>query len=701
LKNDLEQTLLVVATNNNLPLSSQAHIFSGHPLNEARFQPAAEHYLTNLLSSPPTSLSSFPLFQQNGFVELVSDRALLHDLSTETLDLSKTILDFIATCPLEVATALAHAADFDGRTAMNQAVPDIKSALQARLLFLGQYQLVPGQPIHKSATCTVKKAFDERADFEYKAMFKKFCSDDDKISKEGFKAVIEKLGGMSLDDKLFEEKFRAADTDESNSVTEDEFVKFCRLELDKGQKREVVFKFMKNKDQFERELAARTNGGDPLDPRHVVCVIRSFNGDEDPAFKTALQTIPSLSDYNYAVLMPCADRNLDTIFRSERPDINAIRAHIQAVAEDLCHVHSKKLVHGDAKLLNVVRINGRLYLIDLDASATIGDPDDDLKFYAGAKFSSGVLPPEMIFRTKSKTDVDKFTAYFKSAADADPELWRKIKPVASKGKRPTFFMVKTFLTELVDGCEQPVNPAALPYSLVEARPSFDLWSLGTILYALVTGGPLFQVNRDDDLNTDSIAALHDWDESNLQDLLSGIDNPQAKQLLVMLLAKDPGNRPPDMASVLRHSFFVNRRASHSQLQEIENMVKAGFAKNGELHDRTHASLERVEESTTLILAKTVALTHMAEETQQKLDRSTEKICKAIFEADEVQTPTCFIILPYEYQNAKEDPLAAQYAEAMAALGEFSEMAAHVARDPKASFKGALGAIMSDKVEFAE
>jgi hypothetical protein len=41
------------------------------------------------------------------------------------------------------------------------------------------------------------------------------------------------------------------------------------------------------------------------------------------------------------------------------------------------------------KLQNAVRFNGRLCLIDLDAAVKIHSP-------AGAKFSSGALPPEMI-----------------------------------------------------------------------------------------------------------------------------------------------------------------------------------------------------------------------------------------------------------------------------------------------------------------
>jgi len=41
------------------------------------------------------------------------------------------------------------------------------------------------------------------------------------------------------------------------------------------------------------------------------------------------------------------------------------------------------------------------------------------------------------------------------------------------------------------------------------------------------------------------------------------------------------------------------------------------------------------------------LISMGEMTMKKIDKSTSTICTAVFEATEVNTPTCFVILPYE------------------------------------------------------
>ncbi|GMI23199.1 hypothetical protein TeGR_g7025, partial [Tetraparma gracilis] len=448
----------------------------------------------------------------------------------------------------------------DGRTAINQAVPRIKEALQSRLLFLGKYDLVPGPPIHKSATCIVKKAFDEKAKVEYVELFKKYSGGTDSISRETFKKTVKQLG-MSLSDQYFDERFASWDADKSGTITRDEFLAFCTSELDKGQKREVVFKFMKNEDQFKRELEARDNDGDSLDPRFIVGVTKSFEGDD---FRAAVASIEELAEYKYAVLMPAADRNLDTIFRSERPDINAIRHLAQSTAAAVGHLHSKSLIHGDLKLLNVVRIMDRLCLIDLDASASIGD--GDTKFFAGAKFSSGVAPPELIHKLKNKDERDQFASYFNSVITDDPELWTKIEPkVKKKGRLASHYVVKTFVTTVIgDGIEQPLDPHLLPYAPVESSAAFDMWSLGTVLFTLVTGSQLFKIK--------DIAASQ-------------------------------------------------RRASARGKEILETQEK--------------------------LLAGQAQIIDMSKATQELVENSTSKLCKAIFEATEVSTPTCFIILPYE------------------------------------------------------
>lgn len=77
--------------------------------------------------------------------------------------------------------------------------------------------------------------------------------------------------------------------------------------------------------------------------------------------------------------------------------------------------------HRDLKMLDVPRVGDRIKLIDMDAAATSGQS------FLGAKFSSGVLPPEM-FAELSDAQVTKFGAYWQSRTENDDELWHKVEP---------------------------------------------------------------------------------------------------------------------------------------------------------------------------------------------------------------------------------------------------------------------------------
>ena len=64
---------------------------------------------------------------------------------------------------------------------------------------------------------------------------------------------------------------------------------------------------------------------------------------------------PSLAKFKYAVVMPAAGRNLESIFRFERPSTTDIKKHAREVAEAISLIHEANIIHGDIKLMNVVR----------------------------------------------------------------------------------------------------------------------------------------------------------------------------------------------------------------------------------------------------------------------------------------------------------------------------------------------------------
>jgi serine/threonine protein kinase len=78
-----------------------------------------------------------------------------------------------------------------------------------------------------------------------------------------------------------------------------------------------------------------------------------------------------LHKYMYGLFMPAADRSLDAVFRCERPDTLHVKQMMAEVAWALEHLHSKRVIHGDVKMLNILRVDNRMRLIDLDASCKV------------------------------------------------------------------------------------------------------------------------------------------------------------------------------------------------------------------------------------------------------------------------------------------------------------------------------------------
>ncbi len=411
-----------------------------------------------------------------------------------------------------------------------------------------------------------------------------------------------------------------------------------------------------------REISARKDN--ELESKFVVGILKEYDGDDDPKFLEAVNRRADLAGYKYAIVMPCADRNMDTIFRSERPDLNTARAHAQQVAESIQHLHHQGIVHGDLKLMNIVRIDERLCLIDLDACSKFNKPIEQTlhKFFAFSKFSSAVLPPESIHPLKNDAEFDQFRVHFGggggaktsepnlgASGDADAQLWAKVEPrelKQPKGKKSLKYVVKTFLTEVVEveddayesgfnKIERPRNPSELPYALVEASPSLDLWSFGLFLYQLLTGTSLFKANRDDDL--DGPEAMHElatWSDEKKSAKLKSIADVTARNLLSQLLSRNASERPKSMVEVLEHSFFTTAPDVNSDISKLTESFdrkakedKAAFDRKAKDDKAAFARLEAGQAQLIDMSSKTIAM----------VKQSTSVICRSIFEATEVST----------------------------------------------------------------
>ena len=90
--------------------------------------------------------------------------------------------------------------------------------------------------------------------------------------------------------------------------------------------------------------------------------------------------------------MPQADRNMFVALKQERfagSNMDEVRHIFTQLVKCVEHLHSKGIVHGDIKTLNLVRAGAQWKLIDLDASCLIGIDA------VGFKSSSSYVPPEV------------------------------------------------------------------------------------------------------------------------------------------------------------------------------------------------------------------------------------------------------------------------------------------------------------------
>ena len=199
-----------------------------------------------------------------------------------------------------------------------------------------------------------------------------------------------------------------------------------------------------------------------------------------------------------------------------------------------------------SQALNILRIGGRLKVTDFDSSKPISTPDR--VSFLGDKFSSAVLGPEMFYELQNKEELRMFEDYWREDKDADTPLWRKIAP---KGG----FVVRTFRVVQETGAPDLSRP--LPYDLITSSVAMDLWSLGVLMYLLITGEALVPSNRDDDcVNAEAMTTLCHWDDKTARERLGKVDDIGARDLLSHLLVASPAQRLAySLDRLLGHVFF--------------------------------------------------------------------------------------------------------------------------------------------------
>jgi serine/threonine protein kinase len=309
--------------------------------------------------------------------------------------------------------------------------------------------------------------------------------------------------------------------------------------------------------------------------------------------------------FPYAIIMPLAERSLAQIFREENPSPEYARQILIDLASALQHCHERGVMHGDVKMSNVVRVGRDIKLIDLDSALFFPIPGSGTSSssssrseHAGLKFSSANLPPEMFYELASEEEHNQFVDYWavrgypttdQSSNERAPTRiedkdklshWKKLRPTLTtdRGQERTF-VVRTYSRLGPNGEEDSDVGEGLPYRLLPAGPSLDLWALGMLAYHLLLGKALLASNVDEDLITISRMQEHlraaTWSSSDGPNSISRILRSKpldadAIRFLCTLLNPDADERGRlSMQQVLDSAFLSRAPGAGPDRHQVE------------------------------------------------------------------------------------------------------------------------------------
>ncbi|KAK1741600.1 inorganic phosphate transporter [Skeletonema marinoi] len=515
--------------------------------------------------------------------------------------------------------ALAEARDAKGRPALGLASKESREVIYEHLLFCGRYKLQIGPPEYRTATSVVLRAQDLAEQADYGVIFDK--ADDNgngKLDRKELKAIASSIG---LDPDLFLKDSGKSTT----TILKEEFVAICKRQLGDGP-REVVIKLMQSKDHWERECNARKDY--ELESKYVVSALPNIPS-EDAIAKAVRDGEGGLDIIRekyldnielgiYAIVMDAGDRNLSQMFNQEQPTLDTMRDKLREVFKAVQHMHEKNLMHGDIKMVNIVRfrIDNKLRLIDLDASAEISAVEDS---FAGAKFSSAILPPEMIKRIETKEELEEFDKYW---VGIDDDLKVSPKPYEKHGKRASLWR-KACLTLLWMHREALIYGRLAcwhsPCSPVN-RSSLLLVTMTVLQVALC------------------IFCTHGGTRpEKLIELFNKIPDKAARDLISQLLQYEPTERKTIATLLEEHCFF--NPPSGDLLDKLDKLtdIDANLKEAAKNRKDDRALLERMD-------ANIEVIKKLGIESKAELRHTRHVLLKGIFEATEVDTPTTFIVL---------------------------------------------------------
>lgn len=369
------------------------------------------------------------------------------------------------------------------------------------------------------------------------------------------------------------------------------------LAKDEESQRKVAVKFIKNKDNYLHEVLCRKNAS--LDSMHVMNILADYDRN-NVDFKTEV-AMGKTANFEHCIVMPAAQRNLLNILQQENIAGNEnervlIQKMFGEIARSVAHLHAKEIVHGDIKPLNIMRCDGgNLVLIDLDGSVAL--------------FKD---PPERILKV-SHEPAHRSTSLTANILTSLPQMSTAYCPPEAFHLQSTGIVVKTGEHALV------------------ADTTFDMWALGAVLFFMCTGEPLFN-GAYDMVSGVELQYLYEWTDGYKRVKLEKVGDLVVRNLVSTMLSKTSATRCT-MSELLAHPYLTGNDHNWQKIHDKINLISINLEKQTELLLRIDKRTQRIEDLSLEVFAQIRA--------------SEQVLLRGMFDATEVNVPTCFVIVNQE------------------------------------------------------
>jgi len=451
------------------------------------------------------------------------------------------------------------------------------------------------------------------------------------------------------------------------------------------EQRPVCIKFTKNRAKYENEIQLRTEldvGGNFVHCNHIAPILSHFDATKqdnklnkkfaldrmDERFRklpTYSHTIEctnhntqhefiDISSYPYAIVSPLsACANLFESINHGIMDPAMLRCLSKDMGTVLQSLHNKGFIHssfGITSMLAFTSNNSAVKSLRWQLTKLNSLVPKQCHSYQGMinidgsyAFDSATFAPEM-FTKIDQNELLIYEQYWQAVFslkdnDVPPDLVKpRINPLDGDA-----YVMKCYCN-LPEKIQEQMPP--LPYDLVEANESTDIWAFGVFIFSLVSGDEtLFQSKfRSGDLTC--IQAITAWNTDLAERLITQyVHDIVAQDLLRHILVPLGERKNLDMSTLLTHPFF--KRAEDVPEDFIEYLTEM----KREREVGQYLLIKEIDDKKQVKLMKssTMTLPRLGVQSQLKLVTSTSELMKGAFDpigSMPQLVPLCYILLPY-------------------------------------------------------